>query len=245
MGKVSVHTITYNEEVIIEFFINHYRKQFPDCIIKIWDNYSTDNTVAIASNLGCEIYYYDSDNFLDDRKYIEIKDNCWKEANTPWVIVCDADELVQINEKDLEELEKDQINIISFEGYTLVNKEKEINLDSMNLGFRDTKYDKTYMFNKDSIKEINYSYGAHRSSPESFSGIKLKYSKPFVAHHYKYLGLEYSLARKQMYANRISSWNKETGAGYEYYLSCEDLAKKAPKLHLETIYSSNSLIKIK
>jgi hypothetical protein len=245
MSKVTVHAITYNEEVIIEFFINHYRKMFPGCTIKIWDNYSTDKTVEIASQYDCEIYYYDSGNFLDDRKYIEIKNNCWKDAETDWVIVCDADELLLVNEKDLEELKKDQIAIISFEGYTLVNKKKEIDLENMNLGFRDTMYDKSFMFNKSYVKEINYSYGSHKANPVLHNGKVLQYSKTFIAHHYKYLSLDYSVARKNLYAERISEWNKKTGAGYEYYMSDEDLKKKAPKLHLETVYSSNDLIRVK
>ncbi len=67
---VTVHIITYNEEVMIGFCIEHYRKKFPNCIIKIYDNYSTDNTVAIAEGYGCEISNYNSYDKFDEQTWM-------------------------------------------------------------------------------------------------------------------------------------------------------------------------------
>ena len=48
---ITIHTVAYNEEKIVKYFIEHYRNRFPNCIIKIWDNFSKDNTVDIAKSM--------------------------------------------------------------------------------------------------------------------------------------------------------------------------------------------------
>ena len=156
---IAVHTLTYNEETIIKFFIEHYRKQFPNCIIKIWDNHSTDNTVKIAQEMGCEIFYYDSDGFFNEKIKNELQNKCWKNATTEWVVVCDCDELIQISQDELIEINNQNKNtsILKFKGYTLVHRGESIDLAGMKMGFYDKAYDKTYLFKKTNISEINYS----------------------------------------------------------------------------------------
>ena len=94
---ITIYTITYNEEVVLPYFITWYRNRFPDCRIVVYDNYSTDNTEKIALEHNCEVIKYDTNNQLSDSKYLEIKNNCWKTANTDWVIVCDCDEFLDVN----------------------------------------------------------------------------------------------------------------------------------------------------
>ena len=72
---VTIYTLTYNEEAMIEFFINHYRKRFPNCQINIFDNYSTDETIKIAKKNDCNVIMYDTKNKIQDNKYLEIKNN--------------------------------------------------------------------------------------------------------------------------------------------------------------------------
>ena len=47
--NISTFTICYNEEIILQKFINHYRTRFPNCEITIYDNMSTDNSRQIVS----------------------------------------------------------------------------------------------------------------------------------------------------------------------------------------------------
>ena len=122
---VTVYTITYNEEVMIEFFINHYRKIFPNCEINVYDNYSTDLTVDIAKKYGCNVIPYDTNNELSDETYLQIKNNEWKNSKTDWVIVCDCDEFIEINESQLINEEKKLTNIVKPIGYSLMNNEWE------------------------------------------------------------------------------------------------------------------------
>src|SRR3990167_11265325 len=98
---ITVYTITYNESLLIQFMIDHYRSRFPDCRIVVYDNISTDDTVKIALANGCEVIPYDTNGQIQDSHYIQIKNNCWKDAKTDWVLICDMDELLDINTAQL------------------------------------------------------------------------------------------------------------------------------------------------
>src|SRR3989344_7410362 len=117
---ITVYTITYNEEILIQFMIDHYRERFPGCRIVVYDNMSTDNTVKIALANDCEIVPFDTHNEFQDRRHMEIKNNCWKDAKTDWVLMCDLDELVNIHEAELKIEEKLGTSMIRCEFYDMI-----------------------------------------------------------------------------------------------------------------------------
>ena len=244
---ITIHTVTYNEEVLMEFFVKHYQKKFPNCIIKVWDNYSTDNTVEIAKSLGCEIFYYDSGGYFDERFKNTVQNTCWKDASTNWVIVCDCDELLDIDQNELELIDKAGANIVKFEGFTLVNRNPEIDLPGMKMGFRDTAYDKPYLFKKSEISEMNFCLGCHVGNPTLKGHIKqlLRTGNTYKAFHYKYLSLEYSINRRKLWAARLSDWAKKAGASFEVLATKESLIK-SNQLHLdiEHLYTEQHLIQV-
>lgn len=223
---VTVHVITYNEELMIEFFINHYRKNFPNCKIVIYDNESTDNTIEIAKKYGCEIITYSTNNTLSDQKYLEIKNNCWKTSETDWNIICDCDELIEVTSEDLINEENLGTNCFKFEGFSMMNNTDEINISKMKYGFKDVGYGKNYLFNKKYINDINYAPGAHTSNPTLTNPNKLKYSdKIYRALHYKYLSPQYTIDRNSLFDKRLSEENKRKGWGIQYSFSDEKTIK--------------------
>jgi glycosyltransferase involved in cell wall biosynthesis len=225
-NMVTVHVITYNEELMIEFFINHYRKNFPNCKILIYDNESTDNTIEIAKKYGCEIITYSTNNTLSDQKYLEIKNNCWKTSETDWNIICDCDELIEVTSEDLINEENLGTNCFKFEGFSMMNNTDEINISKMKYGFKDVGYGKNYLFNKKYINDINYAPGAHTSNPTLTNPNKLKYSdKIYRALHYKYLSPQYTIDRNSLFDKRLSEENKRKGWGIQYYFSDEKTIK--------------------
>jgi len=222
-NMVTVYTLTYNEETTIQFFINHYRKNFPNCEINIYDNYSNDKTVEIGEKNNCNIIMYDTDNKLNDEKYLEIKNNVWKDSKTDWVIVCDCDELIEINESQLINEESHLINIIKPIGYSLMNNSELVDLDNMKFGFIDPGFDKCILFNKKFIKEINYSVGSHTCSPTTYTH-PIKYNKnSYRLLHYKYLSPEFTINRHKMFGERLSEINKKNGWGIHYNFSSESI----------------------
>ena len=103
---ITVYTMAFNEEILMQFMIDHYRSRFPNCHIVVYDYESTDKTAEIANNNNCEVINYSTNNEVDDEKLRHLKNNCWKNAATDWVLVCDVDEMLDINEQQLIEEDK-------------------------------------------------------------------------------------------------------------------------------------------
>jgi len=206
---ITVYTLAYNESLLIQFMIDHYRSRFPGCHIVIYDNSSTDNTVEIAKANGCEIRTYDSGGTLNDGLHMRIKNSCWKDAKTDWVLVCDLDELLDINEEQLKQEEALGNTKIKTEGWTLVNMEDNYDFKNMKYGVRDIQCDKDVLFNKKHIQEINYGAGCHKS----FSIGNIQYSQPYILYHYKHINVNLNIFKYQTTAKRLSEENKKNGWG--------------------------------
>ena len=223
---ITIYTLTYNEEALIEFFINHYRKRFPNCQINVFDNYSTDKTVEITKKNDCNVIMYDTNNKLSDNKYLEIKNNCWKESSTDWVIVCDCDELLDITEEELIQEDNKGTTIISTEAYDMINTSKDkniINLNEISKGVRENLYDKKIMFKSKLINEINYHHGCHSDSPNGKIVLSHKKYKLF---HYKYISENYVIDRYKLFNERLSEDNKKYGWGTHYSQNESQIRKK-------------------
>ena len=190
---VSVYLMCYNEEKIIGFTVNYYKKQFPGCIITICDNESTDNSVKIAKKLGCEIHTYKTDGVFSETALMGIRNNIWKGAKTRWVIVCDMDEILTANQTDLIEEQEKGTSILKIKGYEIyANSKKEdlsnIKLDKITKGVYHAPYSKSICFDKTKITEMNFNGGSHNSNP--IGEVRLS-EKEYLLYHYKHLGFEY------------------------------------------------------
>lgn len=208
---VTIYTITYNEELLIQFMIDHYRTRFPGCRIVVYDNISTDDTVKIALANGCDVIPYHTNNQLRDLRYIQIKNNCWKNALTDWVLICDLDELLEINAKQLKMEEKSGTTIIRSEGYDMVAMDDKLDIAGMKYGERDKGEDKSCLFNKKFISEINYDIGCHFCNPIG----TIRYSKrAYKLYNYCYINYETTVERYKAYRARISPKDIRNGCPY-------------------------------
>lgn len=217
---ITIYTISYNEEIFIQFMINHYRKNFPNCHIVIYDNMSTDKTVQIAMANNCEVILYDTNNQISDRKYLEIKNNCWKTATTDWVLVCDMDELFNINESELQAEDNEGTTIVKSEGFNMINMKDDYDLENIKYGSRCSPYDKSYLFKRAVINEMNYTPGCHTCNP---LGITRFSNLTYPLYHYKCLNPDFQVARYKLYAERLSDENKKQGWGNHYIQAENDI----------------------
>jgi glycosyltransferase involved in cell wall biosynthesis len=215
---ITVYTIAFNEEVFIQFMIDHYRSRFKDCNIVVYDNESTDKTREIALNNNCQVISYSTGDKISDSKYLQIKNNCWKQAETDWVLVCDMDELLDLNEKDLVKEESLKTSIIRSEAYNMVNMNDDYDLANIKHGSRCSPYDKYYCFNKTMISEIRYEPGCHNAKP--IGNIKLS-QDCYKLYHYKCINPDFQVARYKLYESRLSEENKKNRWG-EHYLNAEE-----------------------
>lgn len=220
---ITIYTICYNERLMLPHMIAHYRKNFTNCKIVIFDNCSEDGSQEIAKAAGCQVITYDTGGKLDDAKYLEIKNNAWKDANTNWILVCDVDELCDINEKELFREEGNGATAIQFHGFNMVNMRDDLDIESIEMGVRAPSYDKLYLFDKSQISAINYSPGCHGASPLG----KIKLSKSvYLCKHYKYINPNYMIARHALFASRMSDNNKKRGWGAHYNYSPERIRQE-------------------
>ena len=217
---ITIYTIAYNEEVILPFMIKWYRDRFPECKIIVYDNFSSDKTEEIALSLDCEVIKYDSGDQVRDDLYLEIKNNCWKQAKTDWVLICDSDEFFDINQ---EQLQEEHCSIILSKGYNMVNLEDDLIFDNIKFGIRAKQYDKYYLFNKSKVKEINYEAGCHSANPKG----EIKFSKnTYNLLHYTMLSEQYLIDRYKRNFERLSKENKINGWGVHYKESEQTIKDK-------------------
>lgn len=207
---ITIFIMAYNEEKILQFMIDHYRSNFSDCNIILKDNESTDNTRQIAINNGCQVIDYKTGGKIDDFELIDLKNNCWKQATTDWVLVCDPDELLFINQEQLIDEELNGTTIIKSEGYDLINMSDNYDLQNIKYGSRDINFDKLCLFNKKSINDIHYQCGSHVSNPIG----NIQYSKSsYKLCHFKFIHVDYLINKFRFTSERISENNKKHGMG--------------------------------
>lgn len=231
---ITCYGVCYNEQILLPFFIAHYRMMFPGCEIVIFDNQSTDASVTIAEQMGCKVIPFNTGNTLSDRAYLDIKNKAWRTASTDWVLLADIDEHLYINQEQLIEEEKNNVTIIKAEGYNMCSDDDKELYSPFDIekGVRATSYDKFYLFNKKHIKEINYVYGCHRAQPIG----QIRFStKSYICKHYKYYNLPYMIKRHAAFAKRMSEENKVKGLGAHYLYTPEEITKEFNEARLKAV----------
>lgn len=222
---LTIYTITYNEEFILPHFIKWYRDRFKDCKIVFYDNESTDRTQQIALEQGCEVIPYHTGNTLSDSKYLDIKNNVWKDAETDWVIVCDADEFLEIRPEDLNTNQ----TLFKSKGFNMCNVNGLKEIGNIRNGIEAHQYDKVICFNKKYIKEINYTAGCHGCNPIGDIIYSVKNPRLF---HMKFIDEDLLVEKYKLYASRLSEENKRNMWGY-HYQEQEQTIRESFKNHLQ------------
>lgn len=218
--NISVYLLCYNEEFLIKDTILHYRNLFPNCNIIIYDNESTDNSVKIAKENNCKVINYNSGDRIDDSKYLQIKNNCWKGDENDWVVVADMDEWLFITPEQLLEEQNNGTTILLTEWYDVFLNDDYTNIQTdSTIGTLCGKKD--ICFNKKKITEINYETGAHNCKPDGIA----KYSeKKYLVKHMNHLTKDYYVKKIKARWERNKE-NSKKGWG-THYISDEEKIKK-------------------
>ncbi len=210
--KVECHIVAWQESETIALSIKHYQR-FCDRIV-LHDNFSEDSTREIAESMGCEVRMFGIKGVLDDREYTKLKNNVWKGSDADWVIIVDADEILDVSREALHDLSKMGHTIIKPFGWQIVSNEiPKVEWLEIKRGFKYHKYSKICCFNPKEIKEINYVHGCHVANPTG----NVKTVEAYVLYHYKKVGgVQRMLDRYKLYASRMSEWNIRWNAGEQY-----------------------------
>jgi len=209
--KVHVFSMAHNESPMIRYFVRHYRRCFPDCDITIFDNESTDDTATISQELGCKVIPIASGGLVD-QILLDTKNECWKKSNADWVVVCDTDEFLQLNQAELERLDHCGVTIVCTKGFDMIGTGG--NPENIKDRYPNDWYSKRACFKRTEIESINYTPGAHHCHPTG--RIQLS-SEAYEFFHYKFISLDLTLERAKLRCDRMSEDNRQKGLAYEYF----------------------------
>lgn len=215
--KIEAFIIMYNEREILPMVIRHYQKFCGK--ITFFDNFSTDDSQLIAESMGCDVKKFGKKGELSDQAYLDVKNQCWKNSDADWVIVCDCDEVLFINENMNQRLARirfEEKTIIKTQGWQIYSNEmpKE-DLLEITTGYKFDNYSKSIIFNPKAIKEINYKPGCHICHP--FGDVVYSDETFYILHYRTIGGVDRQIKRYKEYCRRMSIQNRRMGWGSHYW----------------------------
>jgi glycosyltransferase involved in cell wall biosynthesis len=223
---IETFIISWNEADTIEFTIKHYLKLGK---VNLYDNYSTDGTPDIADKLGAFVESYGT-NELNENEYLKIKNHAWKGSKADYVIVCDVDEILQVDLKTLEQEKSKGVTIFETFGWDIYsNKFPKKEWSEINEGFHNTDFSKKVIFSP-KLKGINYEHGCHRCTPNG----DLRFSEVILPlFHYRNVGgPDRVVERHKQYRKRLSKFNRQNKLTTHYLIE-ETRKRKLWKQSLE------------
>jgi len=190
---------------MLSLFLDHYNTNFPGCIINVYNNSASEKSLKILKDSGCNVLSFSNyDKYVNEDKYTKMKSEAWKSSNADWIIVCDIDELIQINQEELSKL--DGVDVVQFKGYHMIDKDSTKDLRQIKHGYPDKLYNKVCLF-RQNIDYIKFNQGCHVAAvPKKCNISKLKYN---------------------LYHYNVSTFNEENFIEYilKVYLNLNDLKK--------------------
>jgi hypothetical protein len=201
-----------------------------------------------------EIRVNDSGDQIRDDIYLQIKNNCWKEARglADWVIIVDFDEIfcraLIVNgaaqfDLDLTEPYNGGYTIVKPYGYNMISLGAPLGADGHPFtycqnGVYHWPMEKPCCFRPDKIKEINYHPGCHGIEPLGEVNV---YNRPeYKLLHFKMWNIDFYMQRLQVLASRLSAVNRSQGWGEHYTWPVE----RHKKAYLEALAASKPLFQI-
>jgi len=212
--EINIFLLCYNESALLSHTVSHYKKYLPNCKITIYDNESSDNSVEIAKNLGCDVFSFSSNNILDEDIQIELRNSIWKNCNSGWIIMADMDEFLCVTENELMKEMELGTTILQINGYDIIGESEtidltDIDLQKINKYIQNRNESKNLCFLRDAIKDMNYGPGSHSCKPK---GNIVYSSRVYINKHMSILGLNYLTNKltkryERSEKNRLKGWS--------------------------------------
>ena len=233
---VHVYLFCYNELRLLPVTVGYYRRVFPNCKITICDNCSTDGSVDLAITLGCDIYSFSTDRYLNEFVHKELRNNLWKNSSAEWIVFCDMDELVMISEADLVAESSAGTNLIRTEGRQVLARCEDPNasdiddLLSLDRYVFDKAYSKPVCFRRLHVPALDFEYGGHSVTTTTCTTDDTdakceKYSeRTYPLWHFNYLGVPWLLRKNRDRFARATIMRKY-GMSTHYVINPEQVVR--------------------
>lgn len=217
--RIHIFLLCYNEELMLPHTLRHYKTKFPHAKITIFDNRSTDRSVQIAEEAGCQVIPFDSKEQQDEQLLIWVRSHMWKKyvEEPTWVIMCDMDEWLNITEAELEKEHNKGTTVLTTQGFNIVGESTTVDYSDIDLfeikkGFYADHMSKRICFYYPSVS-MEYWYGAHKCFPQ---GHVVYSDTTYLLKHYDLLGPEYLVEkhRRRWERNHVS---RASGLNQHYF----------------------------
>lgn len=215
---LKVIIITHNEEIMLPFILDHYERLFTDVQFKIYDNLSTDKTVEIATERGCEVVSFQSGGMSDTvQAILKSKEAVINDAT--WKFLIDCDEAIYITQEELKNLDATLIKFKGWELFDFVSSPYKANC----MGCESSGYSKPVGVKCGVFSEIKFAPGAHSIlSIKAAEPDDIRWSKDeFNLIHFKHWSFDYSYHRSVYLAGRQSADNLKHRYSYHFSLPFE------------------------
>jgi hypothetical protein len=232
--NIIVHTLCYNEERLLPFFLDHY-SVFASKIV-VWDNYSSDRSIDIAhqhKRTKVEVNRFSTDNEFREDINVYIKNNCWKQDRADWVVVCDVDEFLYAANLRAFLQGRRHVHVFKPRGYNMVSEQfpdyGRPLTEQVKFGAVAENYSKTVLFNPGALTEIGFGPGSHTSSPHR-NGIVMSYDARNFGDdlkllHYKNISFDYRFKKNAEYAARVGPISRQQN--WSFHLGYDEEKQRA------------------
>jgi len=221
MTSAWAFTHAWNEEVMIPFWVRHYRT-FCDKVVVYVDTDTDDATAILAKAEGAEVRPFHTVGALDDFAFVHFAEQHYIEArgNADWVIWTDADEIVyhaRLVER-LDELKDQGVTYPMVKGYSMLSHCPPSGMgqiyDEIKAGIEVPAYAKVCIFNPE--LEVAWTTGKHDARVFG-RVVRDDGADPIKLLHYRWLGDEWFRQRNARNYARMNEINRQAHNGFESY----------------------------
>ncbi len=225
---LNVYAPMGNEEDRLPWFLHHYLSVVRADRIFLYANHSTDNSVAIArKHPEVTVIDWVTPDY-DDQYLLDLKNNCWKEHESDWAIVCDIDE--HLRHPDwywlLTLFRGDSLYALlkPSSGWEMVTDYDISDYRAATHGFQSPGHCKPCLFQPKLLNDTNYLPGCHYSNARLADGSPLepRVVRNLQMRHYQCVGINRVLKRYHARAAILSERNKRNGWGGQYLQTEEE-----------------------
>ena len=230
--KVEVHVLRYGDDWLVPYVVRHYMSYAQKLVIHdAGGGRSLEDREAMIP--GVSVVPWNCPE-VNDQKYAELRNSCWKGTDADWVIVADLDELIYFPEGAVESLgayTRMGAAVPKPHGFEMFSETYPTGggqiYDEIKQGAPDNKwYSKPILFRTALVSDMRFGLGSHEADPVLHDerrfhvGPKWPFAKPvcYLLHFHhigpaEEIGAKYDATITRMCAaNKRNRWgNLENG----------------------------------
>ena len=206
--RVEVHVLRYGDAWLVPYVIKHYATYATRLIIH---DAGPKDTFGVSEGGFVEVRPWSLGPEVNDLKYAELRNECWKGTDADWVIVADLDEFIYFPEgadKSLGAYTRMGAAVIRPHGFEMFSETYPTTsgqiYDEVKMGAPDDKwYAKPILFSPKLVSETRLGLGSHESDPVLHDerrfhvGPKWPFAKPPCwLLHFHHIGPKQDIAAK-------------------------------------------------